>query len=73
MHVIGGHEEISSFLDEVLRTVRRPDVITPDPEHGRWRYWLANAGPSRWLFVVVDWRSAEPYVVTAYGKRKDPP
>jgi len=72
-HIIDGHAEISPFLDCVLHAVREPDVITPDPHRGRWRYWQSGVGPSRWLYVVVDWNAAEPYVVTAYGKRKDPP
>lgn len=71
--MLEGHAEIAPFLDAVLRTVGTPHVITPDPEQGRWRYWQADAGQSRWLYVVVEWRVAEPYVVTAYGKRKDPP
>lgn len=60
------------FLEEALQTIRRPDVITPDRE-GRWRYWRRGVGPSRWIFVVVEWIAAEPHVVTAYAKRKDPP
>jgi hypothetical protein len=60
------------LLDEILETVRRPQVITLDPKPGRWRYWRAGIGPSRWLFVVVAWNVPEPHVVTAYGKRKDP-
>jgi hypothetical protein len=73
VHVLDDHPEISPFINDVLGTVRIPDVITPDPRRGRWRYWQADAGPSRWLFVVVEWRAVEPHVVTAYGKRKDPP
>jgi len=73
LHVIDGHEELAPLLDAVLSAVRHPDVITPDPRLGRWRYWLAGAGPGRWLFVVVDWGPPEPRIVTAFGKRKDPP
>jgi len=58
------------LIDEVLDAVTHPDAITPDPRHGRWRYWRAETGPTRWLFVVVDWREAEPEVVTAFGRRK---
>ncbi|HMJ02945.1 MAG TPA: hypothetical protein VK506_08380 [Conexibacter sp.] len=73
MHVIDEHPEILPFMEEVLVTVREPDVITPDRRRGRWRYWQAGTGPSRWLYVVVEWHAAEPHVVTVYGKRKDPP
>lgn len=60
------------LMDEVLRVVRWPHVITPDSKAGRWRYWRSAVGPSRWLFVVVMWDTDEPNVVTAYPKRKDP-
>lgn len=57
-------------LDEALTTIRRPHAITPDPIRGRWRYWRAGVGPTRWLFVVVDWLDMEPAIVTAYGQPK---
>lgn len=72
MHVIDGHPEISRFIEAVLITVHAPDVITPDRLRGRWRYWQSHTGPSRWLYVVVDWNASEPRIVTAYGKRKGP-
>lgn len=58
------------LIDEVLDAVTHPDAITPDPRRGRWRYWRAETGPTSWLFVVVDWREAQPEVVTAFGRRK---
>ena len=58
------------YLEEALMTIRRPDAITPDPIGGRWRYWRADTGPTRWLFVVVDWFGTQPEVVTAYGQPK---
>jgi hypothetical protein len=72
-HVLTNHPEIRPFIGAVLGTVHEPDVITPDRRRGRWRYWQTSTGPSRWLYVVVEWHVVEPYVVTAYGKRKDPP
>jgi len=72
-HALKGHPEISPFIDAVLTTVHTPDVITPDHHRGRWRYWQSSTGPSRWLYVVVEWNAIEPYIVTAYAKRKDPP
>jgi hypothetical protein len=71
VHVLDRHPEISSFLAEVLGTVRDPDAITPDRRHdGRWRYWRESTGPPRWLFVVVDWRSPDAEIVTAFGRGK---
>jgi len=61
---------MARHLEETVVTVRQPDVITPDPIEGRWRSWRNATGPTRWLFVVVDWGAAHATVVTAYGKRK---
>jgi hypothetical protein len=72
VHVLAGHPEISRFIEDVLITVRAPDAITPDRLAGRWRYWQSSTGPSSWLYVVVDWATDEPHVVTAYGKRRGP-
>jgi hypothetical protein len=58
------------MIDEVLEIVARPDVITPDPDHGRWRYWRAGIGPTRWLRVVVAWREGPPEIVTAFPSRR---
>jgi hypothetical protein len=60
---------MARHLDEILRTVSRPDAITPDPQDGRWRYWRTGTGPTQWLFVVVEWQDVQPWVVTAYGRR----
>jgi len=61
---------MAEHLEATLDAIHHPSVITRDPRRGRWRYWRAEVGPTRWLFVVVDWHESEPTVVTAYGKRK---
>lgn len=68
--MLEGHPEMARFLEEALTTVRRPDAITPDPIGCRWRYWRSGVGPTRWLFVVVDWAEAVPSVVTTFGQPK---
>lgn len=72
VHVLVRHSEMWPWQQAVLDTVPQPDAITPDPLQGRWRYWKQGLGPSTWLFAVVDWSAAEPYIVTAYGQRKGP-
>jgi hypothetical protein len=59
---------MAEHLDAALATVAAPDAITPDPKAGRWRYWRAEAGPTRWLFVVVQWKVEMPAVITAFGQ-----
>ncbi len=58
------------MIDEVLDIVARPDAITPDPEEGRWRYWRAAVGPTRWIRVVVAWHEDLPWIVTAFPSRR---
>jgi hypothetical protein len=66
MHVLRRHPELVLMIEEILDIVARPDVITPDPDDGRWRYWRAGVGPTRWLRVVVAWREGAPWIVTAF-------
>jgi hypothetical protein len=70
VHVLHGHPDMAWHIEATLTTVRHPDAITPDPIRGRWRYWRSGAGPTRCLFVVVDWHEAPPEVVTAFGRRR---
>jgi hypothetical protein len=70
VHVFKRHPQLLLMIDDVLDIVARPDVITPDPEEGRWRYWRAAVGPTRWLRVVVAWHEDLPWIVTAFPSRK---
>lgn len=60
------------LIDVVLDVVNVPDLFTPDPMLGRWRYWRRDVGPTTWLRVVVAWMEGPPHVVTAFPDRKDP-
>lgn len=52
--ILRDHPELSSHLADVLRAVAEPDLVLPDPVfETRRRYYLRDAGPSRWLLVVV--------------------
>lgn len=68
------HPEIGRHLADVLRAVAEPDHVAIDPVYEqRRRYYLRDAGPSRWLLVVVSYEQEPARVVTAFGNRKDPP
>jgi hypothetical protein len=72
-HVLDRHPELRDRHAEVLATVPAPDVITRGKHAGRWCYWAVGRGTSSWMFVVVDWQlRAEPYIVTAFSRRKGP-
>ncbi|HEX7290913.1 MAG TPA: hypothetical protein VF250_07250 [Conexibacter sp.] len=57
-------------MEEVLDAVTQPRAITADSTCGRWRYWRPGMGPTRWMFVVVDWRPVDPTIITAFGRGK---
>lgn len=59
---------MAEHLDAALAAVATPDAITPDRKAGRWRYWRSESGPTRWLFVVVQWEVDMPEVITAFGQ-----
>jgi hypothetical protein len=68
------HPEVGPHLADVLRAVAEPDHVAVDPVYEqRRRYYLRDAGPSRWLLVVVSYEQEPARVVTAFGNRKDPP
>jgi len=72
-HILNEHAEMARHQAVVLAAVARPDHRDDDPRPGRERFWRERVGPSRWLFVVVDFNEIPARVVTAFGRRDDPP
>jgi hypothetical protein len=72
MHVIKGHPQLLTMVEDVLDVVREADAIVRDPLAGRWQYWRREIGPTRWLCVVVDWAEGPPGIVTAFPSRRIP-
>ena len=70
MHVINGHPQLLTMIDDVLAVVRKADVIVRDPLAGRWQYWCREIGPTRWLCVVVAWAEGPASIVTAFPSRR---
>jgi len=62
-----GHGELAPYLDAVLSTVAEPDHREPDERPGRERFFKRDAGPSRWLMVVVEFDQTPARIVTALG------
>lgn len=48
-----------------------PDHLEADPVAGRWRYFAAGLGRSRWLRVVVDCSGRDGIIVTAFPRAED--
>ena len=72
-HITNGHPELAAHQAAILKAVVDPDHREDDLRPGRERFWRARIGPSRWLFVVVDFNEIPARVVTAFGRRDDPP
>jgi hypothetical protein len=72
--VLRDHPELGPHLTDVLRAISRPDQICPDPTFDdRRRHYLRNAGPSRWMLVVLSYEQEPARLITAFPNRKDPP
>lgn len=72
-HIRRRHPEMDSTAAAILACVERPDHREDDPWPGREDFWRRGLGPSRWLFAVVDFEQEPARIVTAYGRRDDPP
>jgi hypothetical protein len=67
------HPEIASHKDDALRAVSTPDHVAPDPASAkRKRFYVRDAGPSRWLLVVVSYEQKPARIISAFANRKDP-
>lgn len=71
--ILRDHPELSGHLADILRAVAEPDLVLPDSVfEDRRRYYLRDAGPSRWLLVVVRYEQEPARIISAFGNRKDP-
>jgi hypothetical protein len=68
-HIIApsGHPELGSHLYAVMATITSPDHRESDLQPRRERFFKQDAGPSRWLMVVVSFEQEPARVITALG------
>lgn len=71
-HITTRHP-LSGSWPSVLAAIANPDHREPAPRPGRERYWRRGFGPGPWLVVVVDFDERPARIVTAAGRRSDPP
>jgi hypothetical protein len=65
--------ELEPHQSEVLRAVEMPTETAPGRHRGEEWFYLANAGPSRWLKVVVVFESRDSgRIITAFPRRRKP-
>jgi hypothetical protein len=71
-HIIGRHDALELHLEDLLRAVSEPDRRMPGRRDDEEFYYLAGAGPSRWIKVVVHSEQNQGRIVTAFPRRRFP-
>ncbi len=71
-HILSGHPELARHLATVTRAVREPDRRMAGRRVDEEWFYLEDAGPSRWLKVVVHYEGGRGRIVTAFGRRSMP-
>lgn len=72
-HIIRRHPYMDAFRAEVLEAVALPTEIVRGPRPGQDLYYRRDAGPSRWLKVVVAYDENDTGSVrTAFPRRSKP-
>ena len=75
LHIVDdddGHPELADYQAEIMRAVQAPDERRAGHKSNEQWFFLRNAGPSRWLQVVVAYEHDRGWIVTAFGRRSDP-
>ena len=72
-HIVGGHPYMAPHRADVLRAIGNPTERIVQPRAGQDWFYLENAGPSRWLKVVVAFEEqAVGTMRTAFPRRDKP-
>lgn len=71
-HIVTGHPELAAHVEQVLRAVRAPTEALPGREPDEEWFYLRDAGPSRWLKVVVLFEGPTGRIITAFPRRRKP-
>jgi hypothetical protein len=72
-HIADGYPELEAHEEDIVRAVESPTETAPGREPDEEWFYLADAGPSRWLKVVVVFEgSASGRIITAFPRRRKP-
>lgn len=72
-HVLRNHPDMTGRIAEVMRAVREPTDVLPGKRRGEEWFYLAGAGPSKWLKAIVQFGVATGgRIITAHPRRKKP-
>lgn len=71
-HILDQHSEMAPHVGAILRAVEQPTAHGPGWATNEEWYFLTDAGPARWLHVVVHFFGDEGSVTTAFGRSQLP-
>jgi hypothetical protein len=72
-HIVDGHPYMAPHRTDVLRAVEAPTERVAQPRPGQDWFYLQDAGPSRWLKVVVAFdEDSVGSIRTAFPRRSKP-
>ncbi len=72
-HITAGHPELRPYQESVLETVQAPTRLLAGRIPDEAWFYRADAGPSRWLKVVVRYEATGGgRIVTAFARRALP-
>ena len=67
-HIIEEHSELAVHLKSIMHALEQPTIHRRGRDANESWYFLAGAGPARWLHVVVHFFGDEGRVTTAFGR-----
>jgi len=72
-HIVDGHPELETHEEDLVRAVQVPTLTAAGRERDEEWFYLRDAGPSRWLKVVIVFDSpASGRIITAFPRRRKP-
>ncbi len=71
-HIIQGHPELAAHEEEIMRAIEAPTEALPGRTPDEEWFYLRDAGPSRWLKVVVVFQPTSGRIIAAFPRRRKP-
>jgi hypothetical protein len=69
---VARHPELAGHVAWLISAVQAPDSVHRGRFPGQEWLYLAEAGPSRWLKVIVDYDGDRGLIITAFPRRAKP-
>jgi hypothetical protein len=68
-HIVERHGELEPYLDDIVKAIENPSRRLAGRAANEEWFLLTDAGPSRWLQVVVHFEGGQGSVTTAFARR----